>query len=148
QVRACFRAPRAAAIYLSQPATGETPGARQRGECGDAPHRYATAKARKNYAATSPVTRQSGTKKTVLARFIRNNRLADALHRQAQKRPASLTRRPRLLRRATQPRPGPRRRTPCAAGRLVGILHGCLTTRTLYDEATAWSHRVKLPGVA
>jgi len=26
------------------------------------------------------------------------------------------------------------------ASRLVGILHGCLKTRTLYDEATAWSH--------
>jgi hypothetical protein len=24
------------------------------------------------------------------------------------------------------------------ANRLVGILHGCLKTRTLYDEATAW----------
>ena len=28
------------------------------------------------------------------------------------------------------------------ANRLVGILHGCLTTRTNYDEATAWSHRL------
>ena len=24
------------------------------------------------------------------------------------------------------------------ANRLVGILHGCLKTRTLYNEATAW----------
>jgi hypothetical protein len=31
------------------------------------------------------------------------------------------------------------------ANRLVGILHGCLKTRTLYDEATAWSHREKTP---
>ena len=31
------------------------------------------------------------------------------------------------------------------ANRLVGILHGCLKTRTLYDEATAWSHRENLP---
>ena len=30
------------------------------------------------------------------------------------------------------------------ASRLVGILHGCLKTRTLYDEATAWSHRQNL----
>ncbi|MFD2414898.1 hypothetical protein [Amycolatopsis pigmentata] len=29
------------------------------------------------------------------------------------------------------------------AKRLVGSLHGCLKTRTLYDEATAWSHRVE-----
>ena len=27
------------------------------------------------------------------------------------------------------------------ANRLVGILHGCLKTRTLYDEDTAWGHR-------
>jgi hypothetical protein len=31
------------------------------------------------------------------------------------------------------------------ANRLVGILHGCLKTRTLYNEATAWSHRQNLP---
>ena len=28
------------------------------------------------------------------------------------------------------------------ANRLVGILHGCLKTRTLYDEATAWPQHV------
>jgi hypothetical protein len=27
------------------------------------------------------------------------------------------------------------------ANRLVGILHGCLKTRTTYDESTAWAHR-------
>ena len=26
------------------------------------------------------------------------------------------------------------------ASRLVGILHGCLKTGTLYDEDTAWQH--------
>jgi hypothetical protein len=29
------------------------------------------------------------------------------------------------------------------ANRLVGILHGCLKTRTCYDEATAWSHHLE-----
>jgi hypothetical protein len=24
--------------------------------------------------------------------------------------------------------------------RLVGILHGCLKTRTIYDETKAWAH--------
>jgi hypothetical protein len=28
------------------------------------------------------------------------------------------------------------------ANRLVGILHGCLKTRTPYDETTAWSHHL------
>ena len=27
--------------------------------------------------------------------------------------------------------------------RLVGILHDCLKTRTLYDERTAWEHHLK-----
>jgi hypothetical protein len=27
--------------------------------------------------------------------------------------------------------------------RLVGILHGCLKTRTRYDEDTAWAHHKK-----
>ena len=30
------------------------------------------------------------------------------------------------------------------ANRLVGILHGCLKTRTRYDETTAWPHRIDL----
>jgi CBS-domain-containing membrane protein len=29
------------------------------------------------------------------------------------------------------------------AGRLVGILHGCLKTGTTYDEHTAWVHHTK-----
>jgi hypothetical protein len=53
------------------------------GEFGDATDRYATVRSRKNYAATSPITRQSGKRKLVLARYARNNRLADALHQQA-----------------------------------------------------------------
>ena len=148
QVTACFRSHPDAVIYLSQPGTGEILGARELGEFGDDPYRYASAKARKNYAATSPVTRQSGKKKIVMARFIRNDRLADALHRQAQS--------------ALRASPGARAyydeqrdrgldhdaALRALSNRLVGILHGCLKTGTLYDEATAWSHRVKLPGAA
>jgi hypothetical protein len=52
-------------------------------EFGDDPHRYATAKARKNYASTSPITRRSGTTSYVLARHVHNDRLRDALARQA-----------------------------------------------------------------
>jgi hypothetical protein len=28
------------------------------------------------------------------------------------------------------------------ANRLVGILHGCLKTRTTYSETTAWAHQI------
>jgi hypothetical protein len=45
--------------------------------------RYPDARARKNHAGTSPITRQSGKKKTVLARHVYNDRLIDALNRQA-----------------------------------------------------------------
>jgi transposase len=148
QVTECFRGHPDAAIYLSQPGTGEILGARQLGEFGDDPHRYASAKARKNYAATSPVTRQSGKKKTVMARFIRNDRLADAVHRQAQSAlrasPGARAFYDELRDRGLDHNAALR----ALSNRLVGILHGCLKSRTLYDEATAWSHRVKLPGAA
>ncbi|GAA3518076.1 IS110 family transposase [Streptosporangium album] len=62
-------------IYLSQPGIGTVLGARVLAEFGDAAGRYASAKARKNYAATSPITRQSGKSKTVQARFVHNDRL-------------------------------------------------------------------------
>lgn len=58
-------------------------GARLLAELGDDPRRYADGKARRNYAATSPITRASGKKKVVAARFIRNDRLVDALNAQA-----------------------------------------------------------------
>ncbi len=54
EVMACFRGHPHAAIYLSQPGLGEILGARELGEFGDDAGRYASAKARKNYAATSP----------------------------------------------------------------------------------------------
>jgi hypothetical protein len=50
---------------------------------GDDPDRYASGKARKNCAGTSPITRASGKRKIVAARFIRNDRLTDALMAQA-----------------------------------------------------------------
>ena len=49
------------------------------GEFGDDPGRYESGKARKNYGGTSPITRASGKKKVVAARFIHNDRLIDAL---------------------------------------------------------------------
>jgi hypothetical protein len=133
-----------AEIYLSQPGMGAIPGARVPGEFGDDPHRYADGKARKNYAGTSPITRAPGKKKVVAARFVRNNRLIDALMAQAL---SALTVSPGarafyddLRTREIGHNDALRR----LANRLVGILHGCLKTGTLYDEATAWSHRENL----
>jgi transposase len=134
-----------AEIYRSQPGIGAILGARVLAEFGDDPHRYADGKARRNYAGTSPITRASGKKKIVVARFIHNDRLVDALNAQAF---ASLNASPgarafydELRARGIEHNDALRR----LANRLVGILHGCLKTRTLYDEATAWSHRQNPP---
>ncbi|MGW1871586.1 transposase [Streptomyces mauvecolor] len=69
----------AADIVLSQPGLGVVLGARVLAEFGDDPTRYVSAKARKNYAGTSPITRASGRKKVALARYVNNDRLIDAL---------------------------------------------------------------------
>ena len=50
-------------------------------EFGNDPDRYADTRARKNYSGMAPVTRACGTKRVVLARHARNQRLADALYR-------------------------------------------------------------------
>ncbi len=55
-------------IYQSLPGLGPILGARVLAEFGDDPHRYADAKARRNYSGMSPITRASGTRRVVLAR--------------------------------------------------------------------------------
>ena len=127
-----------AKIYLSQPGLGVILGARALAEFGDDPHRYVSGKARRNYAGTSPVTRASGSKTIVLARYARNRRLGDALFQQAF---AALTASPgarRYYDAMRARRIGHHDALRRVANRLVGILHGCLRTRTTYDEATAW----------
>jgi transposase len=130
-----------AEIYTSQPGIGAILGARVLAEFGDDPHRYAGGRARRNYAATSPITRASGKKKVVAARFIHNDRLVDALRAQAfaalNGSPGARAFYDALRARGIEHNDALRR----LANRLVGILHGCLKTRTLYDEATAWGHR-------
>src|ERR1019366_6679342 len=112
-------------------------------EFGDDPTRYDGARARKNYAGTSPITRASGKKKVVLARYVRNNRLADALHHQAF---CALSGSPgaRAYYDALRDRDiGYNAALRQLGNRLVGILHGCLKTRTRYDEATAWNQHTQ-----
>ncbi len=66
-------------IYRSLPGLGVILGARVLGEFGDDPNRYTSAKCRKNYAGTSPLTLAWGRKRAALARHIRNRRLYDAI---------------------------------------------------------------------
>src|SRR6266545_4046453 len=143
QVEAHFGQHPDAEIYLSQPGLATVLSGRVLAEFGDAPGRYADAKSRKNYAGTSPITRQSGKSKTVHARFIHNDRLVDALHMQAS---AAILHDPHcrayydeLRGREIEHNAALRQ----LANRLVGLLHGCLKTGTLYDPETAWSHRAQ-----
>jgi hypothetical protein len=140
QVEEFFGQHRDAEIILSQPGMGAMLGARVLGEFGDAPGRYADGKARKNYAGTSPITIASGKRKVVSARFVHNDRLVDALMGQAQSAlqasPGARAYYDKQKDRGLDHNPALRQ----LANRLVGILHGCLKTRTLYDEATAWPH--------
>jgi hypothetical protein len=130
-----------AEIYLSQPGLGTVLGARVLGEFGDDPERYHDHKARRNYAGTSPITRASGRKTVVLARYARNRRLGDATHQWAfcalSASPGARAYYDQLRARGANHHAALRQ----LGNRLVGILHGCLKTRTRYDETTAWAHR-------
>ena len=130
-----------AEVIQSLPGLGMILGARVLAEFGDDPNRYADAKSRKNYAGTSPITRASGTRRVVLARYARNRRLADACYLWAF---AALTKSPgaRAFYDAHRAAGDTHHRALRAlANRLVGILHGCLRHHTPYDEHTAWAHR-------
>lgn len=128
QVGAYFGQHPNAEVYRSQPGLGAVLAARVLGEFGDATDRYTTVRSRKNYAATSPITRQSGKRKLVLARYAGNNRLADALHQQAfSALRASVG--ARAYYDALRARGvGHHAALRQLANRLVGILHGCLKT--------------------
>jgi transposase len=145
QVEAHFGQHPDAEIYRSQPGLGAITSARVLGEFGDDPHRYASAKARRNYAGTSPITRASGKRKIVAARFVRNDRLIDALMIQAfaalRASPGARAFYDAQRAKGLEHNDALRR----LASRLVGILHGCLKTRTCYDEATAWGQRENIP---
>jgi transposase len=128
-------------IYLSLPGLGVVLGARVLGEFGDDPNRYTTAKCRKNYAGTSPLTVASGRKRAVLARHVRNKRLYDALDQWAF---CALTNSPGARDFYDQHRAADdthHQALRALGNRLVGILHGCLRHHTHYDEHKAWAHR-------
>ncbi len=130
----------AADIYLSQPGFGVVLAARALGEFGDDSTRFTGSKARKNYSGQSPITRASGKKTVVLARYAGNRRLGVALHLQAL---AALRASPgaRAYYDALRGRNiGHHAALRQLANRLVGILHGCLKTGTAYSEKTAWQH--------
>jgi transposase len=131
-----------AKVIRSLPGLGTILGARVLGEFGDDPNRYGDAKSRKNYAGTSPITKASGTRRVVLARYARNRRLADACYMWAF---AALNTSPGARAFYDQRRAAGdthHRALRALGNRLVGVLHGCLRHNTPYDEHTAWDHRI------
>ncbi len=128
-------------IYRSLPGLGVVLGARMLGELGDDPERYDSAKSRRNYAGTSPLTVASGRKRTVKARFIRNRRLADATYQWAFSSLQASAGCHHFYKQRRAAGDLHNQALRALANRLVGYLHGCLRTRSRYDEATAWEHR-------
>jgi hypothetical protein len=107
-------------------------------EFGDDRTRYVDARARRNYAGTSPITRASGTRRVVLARYARNERLFNACYLWAF---ASLTASsPARAYYDVQRNRGKTHNQAlrALANRLVAILHGCLRHGQTYNESVAW----------
>ncbi len=127
-----------AEILCSLPGLGSVLGARVLAEFGDDPTRYKDARSRRCYAGTAPITRASGTRNVVLARTARNRRMAQACYLWAFS--------------ALRPSPGARgfydrqrangkthhQALRALANRLVGVLHGCLSSGQFYNEQVAW----------
>jgi len=127
-----------ATIIASFPGIGELTGARVLAEIGDDRTRFADARGLKAYAGAAPVTRASGKSRTVATRRIKNQRLAAAGYSWAF---SSLTTSPGA--RAHYDRRRSRGDAHIAAqrnlfNRLLGCLHHCLITGTIYDENIAF----------
>jgi len=116
-------------------------GARVLGEFGDDPDRYATAKSRKNYAGTSPLTIASGKKRAALARHVRNRRLYDAIDQWAF---CSLSASPAvecsMTNAEAQGTSTTKHYAPSATDSSASFT-AASTAAPRYDEHTAWEHR-------
>ncbi len=127
-----------AEILGSLAGLGPVLSARVLGEFGDDPNRFADARGRKAYAGTAPITKASGRSRIVLARVVRNRRLADSCDRWAF---CSLTASPGARRYYDALRARGKSHSQATrqlANRWVGILHACLEQRALYREEVAW----------
>lgn len=143
QLADSFRGHPDAEIYKSLPGLADVLGARVLGESGDDPAHYRNARARKNYAGNSPVTKASGKYRQVSRRVVRNRVLADAGWRWAF---SALTASPgarqyydQLVARGHTHNQALR----ALANRLTGILHGCLKNRSPYQESLAWTSALR-----
>jgi transposase len=128
-------------LIRSLPGLSVVLGARVLAEFGDDPNRYTDAKARANYAGSSPITIASGKRSVAVARHARNRRLADATWQWAM---CSLSASPGARAYYDAHNPDPEHTARHArrklANKLVKNLHGVLRHRRPYDEHQAWQH--------
>jgi transposase len=127
-----------AAIITSLPGLGPLTGARVLAEIGDDRSRFTDARALKAYAGAAPVTRASGKSLTVMHRRIKNRRLANVGYLWAF---AALTASPGARAHYDRRKTAGDRHAAAQRNlfnRMIGILHHCLATRTLYDERIAF----------
>jgi transposase len=127
-----------AAIITSMPGLGSVLGARVLAELGDDRARFADAKSLKAFAGTAPVTRASGLKRSVTRRIVRNKRLGQAGHLWAF---SLLTSSPGARAHYDRRRAAGDSHNAAArnlANRYFGLLHHCLQSGAIYDEASAY----------
>ena len=145
QVEADFGRHPDAEIYLSQPGLGSILGARVLGEFGDDPaplrHRQGPQKLRRHQPHHPRVGQEEGRRRPVHPQRPAHRRAHGPGLRRPPRLPGARALYDAERARGAEHNPALRK----LANRLIGILHGCLKTRTLYDEATAWPHREKTP---
>jgi transposase len=127
-----------AEIITSFPGLGPLSGARVLAEIGDDRSRFADAKGLKAYAGSAPITRASGKSVAVLARRVKNQRLAAVGYVWAF---AALTHSDGARAHYDRRREAGDRHTAAQRNlfnRMLGCLHHCLTHRVKYTETIAF----------
>jgi transposase len=127
-----------AEIITSFPGLGSLTGARVLAETGDDRSRFADARALKAYAGAAPVTRASGKSVSVMARRVKNQRLAAVGYLWAF---AALTASAGARAHYDRRREDGDRHTAAQRNlfnRFLGCLHHCLTERITYNETVAF----------
>ncbi|MGV9687902.1 IS110 family transposase [Streptomyces sp. NPDC003444] len=130
-------------IIISFPGLSVTSGARVLAEVGDDRERFADARALKAYAGAAPVTRASGRSRVVVARAVKNQRLASAGYMWAFA--ALRSHEPREhydSRRSTGERHTAALRN--LFNKLLGCLYHCLQNHMPYDPERAFATPVAL----
>lgn len=133
-----FRQHPDAEIITSLPGLGMLLGARILGEIGDDPTRFADARGLKAFAGAAPVTRASGKSLSVTRRRVKNDRLAATGYSWAFSTLIASPGAKALYQRCREQGQYHAAALRRIFHKLLGSLHHCLKTRTLYNESIAF----------